>query len=140
LSSGRKKMINELFQRMLQLLLPTVEKYFLWSTETNDSIFNFSLNKGTRKTIHKQKDWNKIWGILSLTKEKKKKLIDVQQDLVQTSTKLKKDLKEFVNIKNEVIKNAIEISRIVNNKALQIFSTSKTLNTILWVNKVITFM
>lgn len=94
------------------------------------------MNKGTRRTITKSKDWNGIWDILQLDKEKRENLINIQKDLLEHDKNLKRWTRELLNTKDNLLEEVNKISIIVNDRALHAFSSKKTLKTILWINEV----
>ena len=67
-------------QKVFQLLLSDIEKYFLWSAEANTSLFSFTTGKICRKTTDstrvKDDIWEKVWKIVNIRKENKELLMN----------------------------------------------------------------
>ncbi len=131
---------------MFQLLLPEVDKYFLWSSSAKESLFNFSARKNLRRRVkHSSEDppvntWNGVWNILKLNKYKKEALIGIQESLNAAKERLLKSVNEFLNSKNKLWEEAEKISSLIREKALGVFSAKRTVATILWIHDVITIL
>jgi len=124
---------------MLQLLLPDVDKYFLWSATASESLFSSTGQKGLRRRTKSNEEngihegWNGIWDILKLNKGKKEILISLQENLREFKTNLQTRILEFLQAKNKMWDEAEKISNFVNEKGLSLFSSKKTIKAILWI-------
>lgn len=136
----RNEAIQLLSKRILQMLLPVMEKYFIWSAETGRSIFKFSPGKvkqnETVNRINKTDPWDTIWNAVHLNKRKKNALAELRESLLELRTKLQKSIKNFLKAKNDLLNVSKEISLVIQDKALTIFQYKKTLNMIRWINDV----
>jgi hypothetical protein len=125
-------------KKVLELLITDVEKYFLWSAESNSSIFNFPTHRNIKgKTYEDRQDsWNNIWSTFNFSK-KKSSLIKLKEPLIELNTKLQKVVKEYMKAKNNLLSVSKEISSFIQEKALRVFHFKKTLSMLSWIKKVL---
>ena len=126
-------------RKILELLLTDIEKYFLWSAESNSSIFNFSAHRNIKgETCEEREDyWGSIWNTLSFSKKKRTPLIELKQPLIELNIKLQEAVKEFLKAKNNLLSISKKISSFIQEKVFTIFHFKKTLRILGWIKKVI---
>ena len=87
-------------QKVFQLLLSDIEKYFLWSAEASASLFSFTTGKICRKTAEsprlKDDIWDNVWKIVHIRKEKKDLLMNIKDPLMDYKKKFNIAAKNFV--------------------------------------------
>ena len=88
----------------------------------------------TKKKQHK--DWDEVFKIVKLNKEKKTSLLSLQQVLEDSKAKLNKAVQDFIELKNKAWSEAEKITAAVHEKAIPLFSSRRALNIVLWVHKV----
>lgn len=133
--------MESLVKKVVHLILPVTDKYFLWSAESNSSLFNFSGGKIVRKETEKKKPkenfWDNIWNIVHLNKQKKESLVNLQPPLTKLRARIQASVKDFLEAKDHLLEVAKDIADVIQNKVLLIFQYKKTLKMIRWINEVI---
>lgn len=136
----RREAIQFFTQKVLQLVLPEVDKYFLWSAESDKSIFNLYAGKvatkKTEKPVPRMDPWDNIWNIVSLSKPVKESLLELKKPLLELNFKLQNAAKCFLEAEQCLLNIAKEVSGLIQEKALNIFKIAKTLRMIKWINEV----
>ena len=116
----RKELIKILTERIESLLLPDIEKYFLWSAESSQSIFDFKEGKKIqricKKEISNSDCLNDIWNIVSLTKRKKEDLSRVKNHLLELKRRLLSSINRFIHEKEHLLSIAKEITEYVRTE------------------------
>lgn len=139
-ATERRETIESLTKKTLQLLLPVTEKYFLWSAESNSSIFNFSGGKVIRKNSEKKRPkenlWDNIWDIVHLNKQKRESLTTLKSSLIKLKERLQCLVKNFLTAKDQLLDISKDISNLIRREALFIFQYKKTLKMLRWINEV----
>jgi len=137
----REEVIEFLAKKILQVLVPVTEKYFLWSARTDSSIFNFAGGKTVRKEAEKKKPrenfWDDVWNIINLNKQKKEALTDLKEPLLKLNSKLQEAVKNFLESKDKLLQTVKEISEIIQKQGLSVFQFKKSLKMIKWINEVV---
>lgn len=126
--------MKALRRRMLQLALPDLDKYLVWSAVSDKSIFKFPSAKA--KAAANGDQWNDVWKALKPSRKTKKCLGSLKGPLVELSEELQGAVKDMVKAENQLLGVARKISSAIQEKVLNEIKFKKVQNILKWVDEV----
>lgn len=135
--------IESLIDDFLEICIPSSYRYFLWSAESNQSLFDFSLEaikpkKNQKYLIYESKqkieqELNHIWSLLNCTACEQEILTRIQPLLIASKKTVKNKLQNFLNAKDELLREISTLGNLIDRELLQKFHEIDIAKILLWI-------